>query len=178
MPARDPHRPGLVGLLSVVGWVLVFSWHTVLAVPIEQDPKSFNGIGWGTPFSESAVYAKVDESGKIRTYERTDGRPFLGPVRVESMKFVTIEGQFARVIVRYLGKSTHEQVLTHLQSLYGPIDRTPGAMTRGSGQQFNWRGTDTEVNLTYETVREVGFLFIDSAVLAPRFNDSLPEHAY
>jgi hypothetical protein len=51
-------------------------------------------------------------------------------------------------------------------------------MTRGAGQQFNWRGTDTEVNLTYETLKELGYIFIDSAVLAPRFNDSLPEHGY
>jgi hypothetical protein len=133
---------------------------------------------WGTSFVVSPDFVKVDENGKIQTYQYAGARPALGPVRVESLKMFTIGGQFARVMVRYHGKSTHEQVLAYLQTLYGPIDRTPGAIMRGSGQQFNWRGDETEVNLTYETVREVGFLFIDSAVLAPRFNDSLPEHAY
>ncbi len=164
-----------------LGLVLIglLSWPPCsFAVPMERDPKGHDGMLWGSPYAAPRDFAKVDENGKIQTYEYTGDRPTFGPIPVESLKVFTISGQFARIMVRYQGKGTHEQVLRYLQSLYGPIDRTPGAMTRGPGQQFNWRGTDTEVNLTYETLRELGYIFIDSAVLAPRFNDSLPEHGY
>jgi hypothetical protein len=35
----------------------------------------------------------------------------LGPAKVDSMQFVTSEGKFARVTVRYQGKATHDQIL-------------------------------------------------------------------
>ncbi len=148
------------------------------AVPIERDPNGYNGMAWGSPYTAPPDFVKSEENGKIHTFEYRGPKPMLGPVAVESIKVFTIGGQFARVMARYRGKSTHAEMLKHLQALYGPIDRTPGLMTHGSGQQFNWRGAETEVNLTYETVKERGFVFIDSAVLAPRFNDNLPEHAY
>jgi hypothetical protein len=169
-------KTGWMPVLVILG--LFGSQQSGWAVPMEQDPKGYNGITWGTPFATPPDFAKVNENGKIQTFEYTGARPTFGPVHVESLKVFTIAGQFARVMVRYRGKATHDQVLSYLQSLYGPIDRSPGAMTRGPGQQFNWRGTETEVNLTYETLKELGYIFIDSAVLAPRFNDNLPEHAY
>ena len=168
-------------------WI-AFSWMILIgllggpvcsfAVPMERDPKGHDGLAWGAPYSAPRDFAKIDENGTIQTFEYVGDRPTFGTIPVESIKVFTISGQFARVMVRYQGKATHEHVLRYLQSLYGPIDRTPGAMTRGPGQQFDWRGTDTEVNLTFETLRELGYIFIDSAVLAPRFNDSLPEHGY
>ena len=48
------------------------------------------------------------------------------------MRFLTVDGKFARVTVRYQGKATHDQILTYLQSLYGSLDRTPGQFTGGS----------------------------------------------
>jgi hypothetical protein len=149
-------------------------WATEMA----RDPKGYDGTAWGSPYSPSRDFVKVDEVGRIQTYEYAGDQPTFGAIPVASVKVFTVSGQFARVMVRYQGKGTHEQVMRYIQSLYGPIDRTPGAMTRGPGQQFNWRGADTEVNLTYETLRELGYIFIDSAILAPRFNDSLPEHGY
>ena len=168
-------RPGLwlILLLIAVGAVLPAG-----AVPIEHDPNGYNGTAWGSPYSAPLDFVKADENGKVQTFEYRGSRPMLGPVAVESVKTFTIGGQFARVMARYRGKATHAEMLTHLQALYGAIDRTPGLMTHGSGQQFNWRGAETEVNLTYEPVKERGFVFIDSAILAPRFNDNLPEHAY
>lgn len=166
------------GLLGVVLIGLLNGPEGSVAAPMERDPKGYGEITWGSLYAPPRDFAKVDENGEIRTYEFTGNQPTFGSIPVDSIKVFTISGQFARVMVRYQGKATHDQVLRYLQSLYGPIDRTPGAMTRGPGQQFNWRGSDTEVNLTYETLKELGYIFIDSAVLAPRFNDSLPEHGY
>jgi hypothetical protein len=48
-------------------------------------------------------------------------------------------------------------------------------MMRGLNQQFNWRGPNTEANLTYQENVERGFVSIESRNLSPRFNDFLPE---
>ena len=50
-------------------------------------------------------------------------------------------------------------------------------MTRGLNQQYNWRGTETEINLTYQAGTERGYIFIDSRTLAPRFNDDITDSA-
>ena len=53
------------------------------------------------------------------------------------------------------------------------IDRSPGAASRGLDQQYNWRGPETEVNLTYGEAKQQGYLFIESRLLAPRFNEGI-----
>ncbi|MDC8446888.1 MAG: hypothetical protein LV473_00875 [Nitrospira sp.] len=102
----------------------------------------------------------------------------LGEATVDSLRFVTFDEQFARVTIHYRGNQTHNQILTHLQSLFGPIERIPGSMMRGLNQQFTWRGPNTEVNLTYQENMTRGFVSIESRTLAPRFNDILPEHGF
>jgi hypothetical protein len=102
----------------------------------------------------------------------------LGDAKVDVLRFIAIEGELARVSIRYSGNRTHTQMLAYLESHYGSFDRTPGSMMRGLNQQFTWRGAETEVNLTYESYRERGNVFVESRTLAPRFNDVLPEHGY
>ena len=148
---------------------------TLHAGPMTQDPKGFQGHAWGTRLSDSPQFVLADNGPHIKGYEVTGHTPSFGETPVDLVRFIELEGQFARVIVRYHGKDTHTRVMTYLQQQFGPIDRTPGAITRGAGQQFNWRGTETEINVTYDATRERGFVFIDSAVLAPRFNDLLTD---
>lgn len=148
------------------------------AVPMVNDPKGFHGISWGIPLDGRTEFTLVNSAPHIKEYEMKGGTLPLGDAKVETMKFSTFDGKFARVTIRYRGTHVHAQVLAHLQAQYGPLDRTPGQTMRGFNQQYNWRGTDTEVNMTYEGQGERGFVFIESTVLAPRFNDTLPEHAY
>ena len=148
------------------------------AVPMVNDPKGFNGIPWGSELDGRPEMALVNTARRIKEYDVKNGPPHLGEAKVEMMRFTTVEGKFARVTIRYRGKDVHDRILADLQARYGPLDRTPGQTMRGFNQQYNWRGTDTEVNMTYEGQGERGFLFIESALLAPRFNDTLPEHAY
>ncbi len=148
------------------------------AVPMVNDPKGFNGIPWGSELDSRPEMILFNTARRIKEYDLKNGPPQLGEVKVEMMRFSTLEGKFARVTIRYRGKDTHDRILTYLQKKYGPLDHTPGQTMRGFNQQYNWRGTDTEVNMTYEGQGERGFLFIESSALAPRFNDTLPEHAY
>ncbi len=115
---------------------------------------------------------------RLSEFDLKDGPPTLGDAKVESVRFIAIDQQFARVVIRYTGRKTHDQVLAYLQTQYGTLDRTPGSMMRGLNQQFNWRGSETEVNLMYEAARDRGFVFIESRLLAAKFNEGLSETAY
>lgn len=96
---------------------------------------------------------------------------------MSSILYVSLDDQFARVVIRYEGEQVHKQVLSHLEGRFGQLDRIPGQMARGLTQQYNWRGTDTEINLTYQAGTERGYIFIDSRTLAPRFNDDITDSA-
>jgi hypothetical protein len=140
-----------------------------------RDPQGYQGFAWGTSLADSQRLVLADNGPHIKGYEMKGQSPSFGDTPVDLLRFIELEGRFARITVRYHGKETHARVMEYLQQEYGPIDRTPGAVTRGAGQQFNWRGTDTEINVTYDATRERGFVFIDSAVLAPRFNDLITD---
>ena len=87
---------------------------------------------------DSDNFVKVDVAGRLRIFVIKSGAPTLGPAKVESMRFMTIEGQFARVTVRYRGKEVHDQILEYLQSQYGPLDRTPGQIAGGVVKFLSW----------------------------------------
>lgn len=175
------HRPPCRVLCRSVGAAAVL-WlaATGPAWPgdMTTDPKGFYDIAWGRSLAEHPDLRLVEDGEHLRQYEPKQ-RPFkLGAAEVDAIKFGTLDDQFARVMIRYRGQRTHDLVLEYLQGQFGPIERIPGSMLRGLSQQFNWRGPHTEVNLTYDGGQERGFVFIESRTLAPRFNDSLPEHAF
>lgn len=165
-------------LLTAVCMWAVISVPVTHAVPMVSDPKGFSGITWGTSLNDRPELALVTTANRIKEYDRKSSPLQFGDAAVDTMRFSSVDGKFARVTIRYKGKDTLAKVLVHLQLLYGPLDRTPGQMMRSANQQYNWRGTDTEVNMTFDGMGERGFLFIESTVLAPRFNDSLTDSAY
>lgn len=144
----------------------------------EKEGNGFYGIRWGTRLAEVATLRLVDSTDRLQSYELKSGSPRLGEANVDQMRFVAIEGEFARVSIHYSGEQNHTHMLAYLQAQFGPIERGLGSMMRGLNQQFTWRDPDTEVNLTYHAYRARGTVFIESRTLAPRFNDVLPEGAY
>lgn len=157
--------------------VLILSSY-LAAGPMTTDPNGFYGFEWGLLLADVQDLIQVESREHVQAYELKEGAPKLGEATVDSLRFVTFDGQFARATIHYHGNQTHTQILAYLQSLYGLVDRTPGSMMRGLNQQFTWRGPQTEVNLTYDGGKERGHIFIESRTLAPRFNDVLPEHAF
>lgn len=142
------------------------------AVPMQNDPNGFEGIPWGASFSDTDTLVKIEDTGRSQTYEPKAGSPSLGAVPVDSMRFVTSEGKFARVIVRYQGSVTHDRILAYLQSLYGPLDRTPGQFAGGPVKFFSWTGFETDVNLRYETDTDRGIIFFESQDLRRKMTES------
>ena len=150
----------------------------VFAVPMQNDPNGFEGIPWGATFSETDTFKKVEDAGPSQTYELKTGVPSLGPVKVDSLRFVTAEGKFARVTIRYQGKATHDQILAYLQSLYGLLDRTPGQIAGGPVKVYNWTGFETDVTLRYETGTDRGIIFFESQELRRKITDGNSATAY
>ncbi len=142
------------------------------AVPMQNDPNGFEGIPWGATFSETDAFVKVEDTGRSQTYELKIATPSLGTAQVDSVQFVTSEGKFARVTIRYQGKATHDKILAYLQSLYGPLDRTPGQIAGGPVKFFSWTGFETDVNLRYETRTDRGIIFFESQELRRKMTDS------
>jgi opacity protein-like surface antigen len=152
-------------ILSAFAVCLIGSAWPADAVPIVNDPNGFEGIPWGATFSEGEHFGKVEEAGRLQTYEVRGTVPKLGPVDVDSMRFTTFEGKFGRVTVRYTGKERHEKILAYLQATYGPLDRTPGQIAVGPIRVYAWQGFDTEVTLRYEARDERGIIFFESRSL-------------
>jgi len=150
---------------------LVLQGASAFAVPMQNDPNGFEGIPWGATFSETDTFIKVEDAGRSQTYELKTVTPSLGPVKIDSMRFVTSEGKFARVTVRYQGKATHDQILAYLQSLYGPLDRTPGQIAGGPVKFFSWTGFETDVTLRYETEIDRGIIFFESQELRRKITE-------
>ena len=71
-----------------------------LAVPMVDDPHGFGGIAWGAAFPESEAYVLAESSSRIKGYELKQGPPPLGEARLEAMRFLTVNGKFARVVAR------------------------------------------------------------------------------
>jgi hypothetical protein len=143
-----------------------------LAVPMHNDPNGFEGIPWGATFSESDTFAKVEDTGRVQTYELKSVSPALGPAKVDSMRFSTIDGQFARVMVRYSGKDTHDRIVGFLQNQFGPVDRTPGQIAGGIVKFFDWQGDDSEIILRYDVRTSQGIIFFESQLFRAKFTEN------
>ncbi len=143
------------------------------AVNMVNDPKGFQGIPWGTTLANLPDMTLVESATRIKQFDLKQNPPRLGDITVESLRLVSIDGKFARVVVRYQGMATHQSILKYLQSQFGPLDLTPGQIARGLLQQFTWSGPETDVNLTYDVHRDRGFIFIENRALLQRFEEGM-----
>ena len=159
-------------ILCGIGFICLGPIHAD-AVPMKDDPKGFEGIPWGVAFSESGEFTLVENGRRVKGYELKQGPPPWGPAPLDSMRFVTIDGEFGRVTIRYHGSDTHRQIVNFLESKHGPLDRTPGQIAGKFVTQGNWRGDETEISLTYDTRTDRGIIFLESRSLATRFADGM-----
>jgi hypothetical protein len=143
------------------------------AVTMQNDPKGFQNIAWGSPLATRADLEITRPGPHVKEYQVKNSPPSFAGMPVDSVRLLSVDEQFARVTIRYQGDPAHQNIMAYLEHEFGKIERIPGQMMRGLNQQYSWRGTDTEINVTYQASTEKGFVFIDSRSLAPRFNDLL-----
>lgn len=169
-PAHHPWIAALI-LLPILG--IDSAW----AVSMTDDPKGFRDVPWGTILSSRPDVEPFRSSAHIIEYRpKTDPLSFAD-TQMTSILYLSIDDQFARVTIRYRGSDVHKEVLNFLETRFGRLNRVPGQMARGLTQQYTWRGSDTEINLTYQAGTERGYIFFDSRTLAPRFNDDITDSA-
>lgn len=147
------------------------------AVSMANDPKGFHNIAWGAALTVRTDLEPTRKGPNIIEYQFKNTPPSFANIPVESLRLSTVDDQFARVTIRYHGEETHKRILAYLEEEFGRAEHLPGQMLRGLNQQYNWRGTESEINLTYQASTERGFVFLDSRSLAPRFNDLLADTA-
>jgi hypothetical protein len=147
------------------------------AVPMVNDPNGFQSLAWGVALTTRPDLEIAKAGPHVNEYQLRDGQPSYAGIPVESLLFLSVDEQFARVTIQYQGEDRHKQILAYLERQFGSLERVPGQMMRGLNQQYNWRGADTEINVTYHANTERGFIFIDSRTLAPRFNDRITDTA-
>ncbi len=163
--------------IAALGLLAMLGMDSAWAVPMIDDPKGFRDLPWGTLLASRQDVEPVHSSAHIVEYlPKTDPLSFAD-THMTSILYLAVDGQFARVTIRYHGSHVHKQVLTFLETRFGRLDRVPGQMARGLTQQYTWRGSDTEINLTYQAGTERGYIFFDSRTLAPRFNDDITDSA-
>lgn len=146
---------------------------SVSAVNMVNDPKGFQGIPWGTALANLPDVTLVESAARIKQFDLKQSPPRLGDIAVESLRLVSIDAKFARVVVRYQGLATHQSVLKYLQAQFGPLDLTPGQSARGVLQQFTWSGPESDVNLTYDVQRGRGFIFIENRTLVQKLEEGM-----
>jgi hypothetical protein len=147
------------------------------AVTMVNDPNGFQAMAWGSALTTRPELEIAREGPHINEYELKDNTPSYAGVPVERLRFLSVDEQFARVTIHYKGADRHKHILAYLEQQFGTLERVPGQMMRGLNQQYTWRGTDTEITMTYHANTERGFVFIDSRSLAPRFNDHITDSA-
>jgi len=146
--------------------------------PIPNDPQGFEGIRWGTDLHTLSQLTLVEPDDRIHAYQFKEGSLRFANTTVETLRLLTIDDKFARVLIRYQGEDAHQAIMKYLTSHYGPVIRRPGSMVRGLNQENTWRGNETEANLNYREHGERGFLMIQSRILAPRFLEMASDHSH
>ncbi|NOT95133.1 MAG: hypothetical protein HOP00_02320 [Nitrospira sp.] len=176
MIAQQRHH---AGRLLVLGGLLLALGSPLLAhaVPMVNDPNGSQGMTWGVALTARPDFEITQPGPHVNEFQLKNSAPSYAGVPVDSVRFLAVDDQFARVTIRYQGDDRHKQILTYLEQQFGSLERIPGQMMRGLNQQYTWRGADTEINLTYHANTERGYLFIDSRTLAPRFNDRITDSA-
>jgi hypothetical protein len=162
----------LLGLLLCLGRPVLAH-----AVPMVNDPNGFQSLAWGVALTTRPDLEITRAGPHVNEYQWRESAPSYAGVQVESLRLLSVDEQFARVTIHYHGEDRHKQILAYLERQFGSLERAPGQMMRGLNQQYTWRGTDTEINVTYHANTERGFVFIDSRTLAPRFNDLITDSA-
>lgn len=169
--------PSYLGLSLLIMMGLLISITPLWAVPMVNDPKGFHDIAWGTSLRARQDLETIHSGTHVTEYRPKTHRSTFAGVEMTSILYVSVDDQFARVTIRYEGEQVHKQVLNFLEAQFGSLQRVPGQMARGLNQQYTWRGSDTEITVTYQAGTERGYLFIDSRTLAPRFNDDITDSA-
>ena len=160
--------------------LLLFFGHSTFGIAgtILKDPMGFYGIRWGHSLVNHPNFIQIDSEKDIIFYGLKNTEPKVWGIPVQSMKFLTLNDQFAQALVHYQGENTHQAILDYLEVTHGKNEFSPGSMMRGLNQQHSWRGTNTEISITYRGLTEHGFISIQSRILAAGLMNAVSDQLF
>ncbi|MDH5668644.1 MAG: hypothetical protein OEY86_11585, partial [Nitrospira sp.] len=123
---RQPALSFLWSLLPLLLLGLIRPPESLCAVPMNNDPKGFQNISWGTALATRQDLAVIRSGTHITEYRMKDENMTFAGAVMTSILYVAFDDQFARVTIRYQGESVHKQVLRFLENRHGVIQRIPG----------------------------------------------------
>ena len=167
------HIPHLVIILMLF---VTATWSQ--ARTIHDDPLGFYGITWGHSLKHHPRLIQIDREGQIVFYRLKNTNPQAWGIPVESIKFLTLDDQFAQALIHYQGETTHQALLNYLETTHGKTTLSPGSMMRGLNQQYSWRGDTTEISLTYRGLNERGFISVQSRILAAGLMNAVSDQSF
>src|SRR5437016_1607781 len=137
MIGRQRHHAGRH--LALLGLLLCMSGPFLAhAVPMVNDPKGFQSLSWGVALTTRPDLKIASAGPHVNEYQLRDSQPLFAGIPVESLRFLSVDQQFARVTIRYQGDDRHEQILTYLEQQFGSLERVPGQMVRRLDHRESW----------------------------------------
>ena len=105
--------------LALLGLLLYMSCPFLAhAVPMVNDPNGFQGLPWGAALTTRPDLEVARAGSHVNEYQLRDSQPLFAGVPVESLHFLSVDEQFARVTIRYQGADRHKHILTHLEQQF------------------------------------------------------------
>src|SRR4030042_6054141 len=78
------------------------------AVPMVNDPNGFQSLTWGATLTARPDLEIATAGPHVNELQLTDGTPSYAGVPVDSVRFLSVDDQFARVTIRYQGDHRHK----------------------------------------------------------------------
>ena len=110
---------------SLLGSALLSRPFLAHAVPMVNDPNGFQNLAWGATLK---VRTDLEATGRpnMNEYQFKNTPPSFADIPVESVRFLSVDDQFARVTIRYQGDDRHKQILAYLEQQFGALSTSPG----------------------------------------------------
>jgi hypothetical protein len=138
-----------------------------------SEPDGFDGIKWGTPFSEvksdmvesRSISDPAEPNVKIKIYYTKSGDPLkLGDAQLDKIEYVFWRGKFAEARINATGPENFDRLMKFLFEKYGTVNKSQGA--------YFWDGSVTQIFLKYdESAKPFLLTFASTSIASQEVKD-------
>jgi hypothetical protein len=153
-------------ILSFVVGILGCAQKSTSGFKPNSEPDGFDGIKWGTPFSEvksdmvesRSISDPAEPNVKIKIYYTKKGDHLkLGEAQLDKMEYVFWRGKFAEARINATGPENFDRLNKFLFEKYGMVNKSQGA--------YFWDGSVTQIFLKYDGSAKPFLLTISSTTI-------------
>jgi len=153
-------------ILSLVVGILGCGQKSTSGFKPNSDPDGFDGIKWGTLFSEiksdmaesRSISDPAEPNVKIKIYYTQRGDPLtLGDAQLDKIEYVFWRGKFAEARINASGPENFDRLKKFLFEKYGTVNKSQGA--------YFWDGSVTQIFLKYDGSAKPFLLTIASTTI-------------